>query len=293
MTPGWYTRYYNGEYRRQMAAYRGQQILFRPEDMFQGQLNHGRWIARYLKQHGIEKLGSILEIGSSTGGLLKALGDEFRAEITGIEPSAEEADFACRHGVRTMTTLFEECNFDSEARFDLIICSQAYNHLLDPRRVTEKVRGLLRPRGVFYLECMDFVGYCKFQGAYYNAVQIDHVSMFVPATLQSMCQVAGLEIIPSSLLCDSSQSAEVVKEQRAAGIPFIHARLLAKAGRPQPPAAAFQAIRQELDALQLHPVRTFLRLKFRRVIRRLSALRQWMSLRQRIKRYVSFISQAR
>lgn len=187
-------------------------------------------------------------------------------------------------GVRTLTGLFEQCDLDPEERFDLIICSQTFNHLLDPRLVTEKVRGLLRPEGVFFLECIDFFNLCKLQGAFYNAVQIDHVSMFVPVTLQAMCQVVGLEVIPGSLMCDRLQSAEALEEQRASGAPFCHARLLARPGRPEEPPAAYQAVRDEIDGLHLHPIRTFLTLKLRPINN------AWSALRRRAGRYVSAVN---
>jgi SAM-dependent methyltransferase len=263
MTPEWYGRYYATEYRQQMARYYRTQAYFRPDPLYQSQLKYGRWVAEYLKRNGIEHVSSILDIGSSTGGLLQVLGEKFAAEVTGVEPSPEEGEFARRNGVRTVTGLFEDIDFNQEGQVDLITCTLTFNHLLDPHLVVEKVRRLLKPGGLFYVDCIDFFSFCEYQGAFFNAVQIDHVSMFVPATLQAMCEVVGLEVLPGSLHCDRFQSAQDLAKQRAAGIPFLHVRLLANPGVPKAPPQSFQAIRAELDRLQLSPLRTFLRLKTR------------------------------
>jgi 2-polyprenyl-3-methyl-5-hydroxy-6-metoxy-1,4-benzoquinol methylase len=274
MTSTWYARYYDGEYRRQMSAYHRMPMAHRPEVMIEHQLRHGRWIAAYLRRNGVAEVGSILDIGSSTGGLLRALAEEFKgASVQGVEPSGEEAEFASRNGVPTRVGLFEELDFGEE-RFDLIVCSQTFNHLLNPRLSVEKVRRLLRPNGVLFLECMDFFRLCEVQGAFFNAVQIDHVSMFVPDTLKAMCEAAGLEVIGSSVLSDRDQPLEVRRAQRAAGAAWCHTRFLASPGVPRPPQAGYQKVRAEIDRLALAPIKTLLKMELRPV-RRLTDLTRW------------------
>jgi SAM-dependent methyltransferase len=241
-------------------------MVDRPKAVRDSQIKHGRWIAGYLRRNGVTRLGSILEIGSSAGGLLEVLADEFRASVIGVEPSPEEAAFANENGVRTRVGLFEDMDFGGEL-FDLIVCSQTFNHMLDARLATEKIRYLLRPSGVLYLECIDFFRLCEVQGAFFNAVQIDHVSMFVPATLRAMCEVAGLEVIPASVLSDRAQSPEALRAQRQAGATWCHTRFLATPGRPKMPAAMYQEIRAELDRLELAPVQTYLKLRLRQFLR--------------------------
>jgi 2-polyprenyl-3-methyl-5-hydroxy-6-metoxy-1,4-benzoquinol methylase len=143
-----------------------------------------------------------LDIGSSTCGLLRALAEEFKgASLHGVEPSGEEAELASRNGVPTRVGLLKELDF-GERRFDLIVCSQMFNHLLNPRLAVERVRRLLSPNGVLFLECMDFFRHCEVQAAFFNAVQIDHLSMFVPDTLKAICEAAGLEVLGSSVQSD-------------------------------------------------------------------------------------------
>ena len=274
MTPDWYARYYDGEYRRQVSAYHGSPVNYSPEALWRAQTRHGQWIAGYLRRNGITQLDSILEIGSSTGGLLRALAVEFGGvSVTGVEPSPGEAKFANQNGIATRVGLFEEIDFDDK-QFDLIVCAQTFNHLLSPRLAAEKIRRLLRPNGHLYLECIDFFRLCEVQGAFFNAVQIDHVSMFVPQTLKALCEVAGLRVIPASVLSDRAQPDEAVRAQQQAGATWCHSRFLATPGTFKAPEAAYQEVRTELDKLPLAPLQTFLKLElrwFRQFINRLVA----------------------
>lgn len=250
MTPAWYSRYYEVEYRRQMAAYKGRVETQTFDSIFASQLRRGEWLVEYLREHQVSPPRSALEIGCSTGGLLRALADAFGTRVLGVEPSPEEAEFARRHGVAAHVGLFEDYEPRSEQRFDLVICSQSFNHLLNPRKVAEHVRRCLTPQGAFFLECQDFFHVCRLRGVIHQAVQIDHVYMFVPQTLQAMVEVAGLELLPGSLTVDRWQSPESLRKHQAQGLPSLHARLLARPGTPTPtPRSSYLEIRTELDAL--------------------------------------------
>jgi SAM-dependent methyltransferase len=268
MTAEWYGRYYDAEYRRQTAAYRGRLPVH--DDMqarFDKQLRRGRWLAGYLRTHGVSSLRSILDIGGSTGGLLCALRDEFGAEVLGVEPSPTEAAFAEAHGVPTQVGLFETTPGLGK-RFDLVICSQTFNHLLDPRGVSEKVRDCLDPGGCFFVECQDFFHVCRIRDAVYEATQIDHAYMFVPETLQSLLEVAGFEIVPKSFVCDRLLPADALSAQRRCGIPSTHMRLLARPSQCAPfPTSHYEQAARELAAIPSSRAKAWINQK-RRVMRR-------------------------
>ncbi len=250
MTPAWYSRYYEHEYRRQMAAHHGRDLVESPEQRFAKQVRRGNWLSAYLRRNGITSPGRILDIGSSTGGLLFALQQAFGAEVRGVEPSPSDAVYAEARGVPTTVGLFEEYAESHADRFDLILCSQTFNHLLNPRAVSEHVRNTLRPGGAFFVECMDFIRQCQSKRAVYEATQIDHVYMFVPSTLESLLQVAGFDVLPDSVMVDRLQSDEVVAEQRREGVPSTHMRMLARPGQPTTqPTSTYAKVSAELATL--------------------------------------------
>jgi SAM-dependent methyltransferase len=270
MTREWYARYYEVEYRRQMAAYKR---LARDHDLeviWRAQLRRGEWLAAWLRRHGVVEPKSILEVGSSTGGLLRALADAFGARVLGIEPSPEEAEFAGAHDVPTEVGLFESFGRAIGERFDLVLCSQAFNHLLDPRRAAERVRELLAEDGLFFVECQDFFQVARARGAIAEAVQVDHVYMFAPETLQALVRQAGYAIVEGSLTCDRELSAEERAAQKELGLPTLHLRFLARPGpAPEAPTSSYAAIRAELAALPDSPLRARARHALDVVARRL------------------------
>ncbi len=259
MTPPWYGKYYEIEYRRQMSEYKAKRAKRRLpsapkpanfESMFERQYMRGGWLADYLESHNIATPKRIMDVGSSTGGVLRALADRFGADVLGIEPSPDEAAFAETKGVSTDVGLFEDLSPQDRGKFDLILCTQSFNHLLDPRAVASKIRDSLHPNGAFFLECQDFFQVCEFRHSIPGAVQIDHVFMFVPATLQSILQVAGFDIVPNTLLCDRFQSPEAVAEQKASSIPCMHVRMLAKPAEIQAPTSTYDGVSSELRSLR-------------------------------------------
>ncbi len=277
MTAAWYARYYEVEYRRQTAAYKGRAQTQNLDAIFAGQLRRGGWLVEQLREHNLPPPCSALEIGCSTGGLLRALADTFGTRVLGVEPAPEEAEFARRQGVPAHVGLFEDYQPVSGERFDLVICSQSFNHLLNPRKVAEHVRRCLTPQGVFFLECQDFFHVCRLRGVIHEAVQIDHVYMFVPQTLQAMVERAGLEVLPGSLGVDRWQSPNALRAHRSAGLPSLHARLLARPGTPaREPRSSYLEIRTELDALPNSAFRALLK-------------RSWKRAKQRLRPYVRMV----
>ena len=276
MTAPWYQRYYEVEYRRQMAAYKRGRGLAVPDKVdldriYASQVRRGAWLVNFLCQHGVRPPQSVLEIGCSTGGLLRALADAFGARIQGVEPSPEECDYAERRGVPVYRGLFEEFHPSRDDQFDLVVCTQAFNHLLNPRRVAEQARRCLARDGVFFLECQNFFNVCQIRDAVYQAVQIDHVYMFVPDTLQAMLKVAGFEVIPDSVSYSPWRSAPSSRATSGDEPPSLHIRLLARPGVPDcQPSSTYAEVRNELMLFPNHsPVRVALRRLGRKIRNRL------------------------
>jgi SAM-dependent methyltransferase len=264
MTAEWYSEYYRVEYRRQMAAFRGRKPQAADMSaMHHAQRRHGLAIARYLRSHGISQVGRALEIGSSAGGILCALRDELGAQVTGVEPSPAEAEFARARGVETHVELFERLEL-APRQFDLIVCTQSFNHFLNPRLVAEKARQLLAPGGWFFLECQNFLHLCQYWGDRTRAIQIDHVYMFVPTTLEEMVATAGFDLHPGTLESDSELSMRDRQQRRQMGLPCLHSRLLARPSVQAPRAVRplYESVSAELADLHLSRTGSWLKRKW-------------------------------
>jgi SAM-dependent methyltransferase len=253
MTPQWYGLYYQKEYRRQMAAFKGQPTgkPVNHDKMFAAQRRRGEWLVQYLQRHGQPNPARVLEVGSSTGGMLRALADHCGSQVMGVEPSPVEAQYASAHGVPTEVGLFEQFSLDADRQFDLVICTQSFNHLLDPRGVAERIRACLSPGGLFFLECQDFFAVLQNRSCLEQAIQIDHVFMFTPATLAAIVEAAGFSVLPETLLRDRFQSPAALAAQKEFGVPSLHTRLLARPGQSQHSGgSSFAEIYAELCELE-------------------------------------------
>lgn len=277
MTPEWYGRYYEREYRRQMAAFHGATLDVERDcsALFAQQQRHGEALVGYLRSHQAPPPRSVLDIGSSAGGVLHAIGVAYDASVLGIEPTPSEANFAGRHGVPTRIGLFEESRLAADETFDLVVCTQTFNHLLDPRGVARRIAQVLSPRGLFLLECQDFLQLCRDWGQRDKAVQIDHTHMFVAETLTALLEQCGLKVLSGSVEKDEDLPGYVRRQRRRAALPSLHIRVLARrSDEPALPVPRHYAlIRARLEAVRQTALGKWLRNGWTRQLERLDRVR--------------------
>jgi SAM-dependent methyltransferase len=90
--------------------------------------------------------GDLLEVGCAHGWFLDAARRRGYA-VSGIEPDRAIAAHAARRGHRVVHGLFPRA-LPSDARFDVIVFNDVFEHLDDPRAALAVVHGALRPEGV-------------------------------------------------------------------------------------------------------------------------------------------------
>lgn len=136
--------------------------------------------------------GVTIEVGSSVGGILAGFRSVFpNMDVFGIEPSAEESDFANLSGINTKTSLIENINLDLP-RADNIIIVRSLNHLLDPKYFFSWAYGQLKDDGKLIIVVLDFVKFCNRRNKILT--QIDHPFMFTTGTLKNFVESSGFEI---------------------------------------------------------------------------------------------------
>lgn len=131
------------QYHRDQTYQQYNQIF---ENIFQKRVN-------IITQH-IKPPGKVLEIGSSTGILLKSLRDN-GWRVTGVEPSKLAAQISVDRGIKTLIGNFEDLNFKSQ-KFDLVIMNHVLEHLDDPELVVEKIKSVLKSKGWLYIDVPNF-----------------------------------------------------------------------------------------------------------------------------------------
>src|SRR3989344_2537075 len=101
---------------------------------------------RWLKKHvNLDKL-KILELGSASGHLLKALKNA-GAEVVGIEPAKNYATFSRALGLTIYEKPIEDLKFANE--FDVIITFHALEHFTNPKQSLKAIKRALKAGGHF------------------------------------------------------------------------------------------------------------------------------------------------
>lgn len=185
--------YETGFYRQLVPVHQKKQNkVFSPKEVFLEEKRFGEALVLRIKKYLNERL--IIEVGSATGGILASFQKELGSRVLGIEPSAAESEYATSQGIPTIKGLFEEIKIESDKPGN-ILCVQALNHLLDPKKFLTWAHETLDTEGRLILVVQNFLTLAKKLGRLKYATQIDHVYMFTPISLNNFVRSAGFEII--------------------------------------------------------------------------------------------------
>jgi len=221
INPRWasaaYARFYEEDYRRLM----GESSVPPREVMFR-QRTHGAQIVEFCGSF-VPRGSRVLDIGCAAGGILWAFREALDCCVVGVEPSLEHSLYARdTAGLDVRTGLLEDVNLGSEP-FDLVIITQALNHMLDPRAGLERLRGLLRPRGRLFLEVQNVPEYAR---QVRMPFQVDHAYYFCAETLECLVRRIGFE--PIRIDVDTAQRARLVAPYMWHRGAYLHIRILAE-----------------------------------------------------------------
>ncbi len=138
----------------------------------------------------------VMDIGSNDGTLLR----HFRRNgmnVLGVEPAREIAHAATRDGVKTIPEFFGSALAKTiRAEYGpatIITMNNLYANIDDLRDVTEGVRSLLAPDGVFVFESFYFVDYIR--NMVFDFMYHEHLSYFTIKPLSRFFASLGMEII--------------------------------------------------------------------------------------------------
>ena len=182
MTADGYAQFYAHGYRPLVEA-----LLGRPyslETIEADQWNYAATLSNALAPW-VKSNGRMLDAGGSTGIVGRLFGVRFSKHVCVVDPCEEELDRAlncCRHH----STLED---FDTGERYDTILLCRTIEHLLDPMKVLQRLRGLLEPKGWLYVDAMD-VDQWKKDSRY----KVDHPYAFTLKTLTALVQKAGWRV---------------------------------------------------------------------------------------------------
>jgi SAM-dependent methyltransferase len=145
--------------------------------------------------------GQLLDVGCGTGKDLLRLQRSGWA-VTGVEISPYAAALArARLGCEVVVGHFDEVVLEGRC-FDVVRLSHVLEHLPSPRKSLEKVRRLLRPGGLLWLEVPNAASAERrwFGRHWYQWDLPRHLYHFTPATLGRLLREVGFQ--PRKVKCD-------------------------------------------------------------------------------------------
>jgi 2-polyprenyl-3-methyl-5-hydroxy-6-metoxy-1,4-benzoquinol methylase len=200
MTSEAYGRFYMGTYRPLVSAFHGRLIdaTTIQQEQREYAVERGDLLAPYLA--GLSHR-TLLDIGGSTGVVADAFARRFNLKGTVIDPAPLETVQAQALGLETIEGLVE--NVDLGARqFDVVILCQTVDHLLDTAGTLARVRQLLSPGGLLFVDIVDFRAAYLRNWSVEDAVKIDHPYYLTQATMVAYLMRAGFAVVRSDYAAD-------------------------------------------------------------------------------------------
>jgi len=200
MEPAAYTRFYVDVYRPLVSAYHGRRID--AQTIQEEQRGYAAERARLLDAHLAGRpCRRLLDVGGSTGVVAHHLKERFDLEATVIDPAPLEIEVAERLGLNTVTGFVEDYDPRGES-FDLIVLCQTVDHLLDVAASLAKIRSLLSPDGLFFVDIVDFRAAYRRNGSIEGAIKIDHPYYLTDETMQAYLRRSGFDLLQIDFAAD-------------------------------------------------------------------------------------------
>lgn len=143
------------------------------------------------------KKGKILDIGCCTGGLL-AEAQNMGWDVVGVDPSNWACTVAKKlHNLSIYNGTIEDYR-GKPASYDVVTILDVLEHVIDPKKLLEKVHTLLKKDGIFCIVTPDFGSFtAKLLGKRWWGIRLGHLSYFRKKDLDRIIDESGFEVIKS------------------------------------------------------------------------------------------------
>lgn len=238
MTAAAYGNFYARTYRPLVSAFHGRLIDARTIQQEQKEyaVERGDLVAPYVEGRGYTTL---LDIGGSTGIVADALARRFGLRATVVDPAPLETAQAHALGIETIEGLVEQVDLGSR-QFDVVVLCQTIDHLLDVTGTLRRLRDLIAPGGLFFVDIVDFRAAYLRNASVEAAIKIDHPYYLTEATMTAYLARTGFQVARADYAAD-----------------HLHVSYVAHPAAPRPDAlpstAATEVLWRELRSVQNAP----------------------------------------
>jgi 2-polyprenyl-3-methyl-5-hydroxy-6-metoxy-1,4-benzoquinol methylase len=181
--------YYALEYRRR--------VIKSPGDQFVEKRTRNRAIVRWVQRTVPDlRAAHLLEIGCSAGYLLKEFA-RAGVSVSGIEPCLHASGIAksVNRIANVQCCMLEDA--EEHRQYDVVVLIQTFEHLAQPLSALRKIRRLLKPEGLLFIEVPNFLSAQGFYRRWIRGVphpSANHLFVYTKRTLAGMLQKAGFEM---------------------------------------------------------------------------------------------------
>ena len=137
----------------------------------------------------------ILDVGCATGGLLDQLQSRGFGDVTGLDPSPPARGRRCAYTDLTVFTGTLASSPLIGSTFGLVILVGVLEHLRDLEEAFARVRGMLEPEGLIYVEVPDAVAFPRWDGPPFQEFSTEHVNFFSRQSLDNLLRANGFEAV--------------------------------------------------------------------------------------------------
>ena len=137
----------------------------------------------------LENDSRVLEIGAGIGCTVKVFERAgFAAE--GIDPGGEFLKFS-RDQLNANVQITNLYNLPQKQNYDAVLLVHVIEHLRSPREAFDYIAGLIKPGGMFYVECPNLQApFARRSKLFHSA----HIHNYVPSTLQMLGESCGFRL---------------------------------------------------------------------------------------------------
>jgi 2-polyprenyl-3-methyl-5-hydroxy-6-metoxy-1,4-benzoquinol methylase/Pyruvate/2-oxoacid:ferredoxin oxidoreductase delta subunit len=186
------------------------------EEFFNFQIKRGEKILKLIKKKYNQEISSVLEVGCGMGGILYPFKKD-NCEVVGVDFGTEYIDYG--KSKKNLNLKEGGIEFISEnKKFDLIIYSHVFEHILDLNNELSEIKKRLTKNGVVYIEVPGVMnlnhGYKSDLNLYF---QNAHTFNFSLLTLKNIMNKNGLSMVygdekVESLFCVSTKKENPVND---------------------------------------------------------------------------------
>ena len=157
----------------------------------------------------------ILDVGCYTGALLHALAEHFQTRknllLHGVEPSGEAAAQAATHGIRILGSSIAD--LDAFSRFDIILLTDVFEHILHSKDFLQTLSGLLSPGGqlVVMTGAFDSGPFSKHRSTFHYCAMPEHLAFISRKHSDWLARQLELELVEYKLISHASRAPSRIK----------------------------------------------------------------------------------